>query len=380
MLSKRLKVLTIGRFYPPSHGGIERHIDQLLQGLGHTIQMDCIVFDNKQPLITPPSTLPYNLYKAPVMGILASTPLSPRLPGLVRKLYQSNHYDILHLHLPNPMAHVAAYFLPRKVKLVLSWHSDIVKQKNLLKFYWPFLRQLVKRADAIIAATPAHFSSSTQLKNIDSSRFFVVPYGINIKQLNENRHIAASHVIKAKYQSKTIIFAMGRHVYYKGFEYLIQAMPHTPNTILLLGGTGPLTPQLRSLRDTLNLQDKIKFLGRITDDELAAYYHAADIFCLPSVEPSEAFGLVQTEAMACKKPVICCELNNGVTYVNQHNNTGLVVPPRNPIALATAINTLLQNEALRLQMGENALERVTTEFSQEKMWTETLSLYEKLLS
>lgn len=376
MPSSAIKTLTIGRFYPPDHGGIERHIDALLQGLSHSIQADCIVFDNGQAS----SQHAYNVYKARTIGTIASTPLSFGLLNLINKLHKINQYDILHLHFPNPMAHAAAYFLPRDLKLVISWHSDIIRQKSLLKFYRPFLNHIVQRADAIIAATPAHFSSSQQLSTADPSRFFVIPYGIDVNHFNGAQFNHAAHTLKEKYQQRKIIFAVGRHVYYKGFEYLIRAMAHTQKCVLLLAGSGPLTPQLQTLAHSLNLNDKIQFLGRIEDDELAAYYHAADIFCMPSVEPSEAFGLVQIEAMACKKPIICCELNNGVTYVNQHNHTGLVVPPRDPESLANAINMLLQNPSLCLQMGENGYARVTAEFSQEKMWKETLTLYEKLLT
>jgi rhamnosyl/mannosyltransferase len=280
------------------------------------------------------------------------------------------------------MAHLVAYCLPKNIKLVITWHSDIVKQKKLLQFYQPFLKNIIKRADAIIAATPAHFSSSEQLiKWGNPDRFFVVPYGINADSFTSLAPGAiAINSIKEKYQPEKIIFAVGRHVYYKGYEYLIRAMKDIANTILLLGGTGPLTDQLKNLANSLHLEKRIVFLGCIPEDQLASYYHAADVFCLPSVEKSEAFGLVQLEAMACKKPVICCELHNGVTYVNQNGITGLVVPPRDPFALAQAINTLLQDEQLRLKMGANGYNRVITEFTQEKMWQETLNVYNKILA
>ncbi len=381
MLINPIKVLTIGRFYPPHHGGIERHIDDLLQGLGKSLQADCIVVDNTQAIEPTENSLSYTLYKVRAITTVASTPISPSMLYLTRKLHRKNSYHILHLHFPNPMAHLVAQCLPKNIKLVITWHSDIVKQKKLLQFYQPFLKKIIKRADAIIAATPAHFSSSKQLMQWgNQERFFVVPYGINTTALTSIAADSLSvNAIKEKYQPEKIIFAVGRHVYYKGYEYLIQAMQNISNAVLLLGGKGPLTENLKTLANSLHLQERIVFLGYIPEEQLATYYHAADIFCLPSVEKSEAFGLVQLEAMACKKPVVCCELYNGVNYVNQNNITGLVVPPRDPCALAQAINTLLQDETLRLKMGTHGYNRVITEFTQAKMWQETLMVYNKIL-
>jgi len=381
MSSSPIKVLTLGRFYPPSHGGIERHIDDLLRGIGKNIQVDCIVVSDVDVPAELTTTLPYHLYTVRPITTIASTPICPSLPYLVHKLQKENNYDIVHLHFPNPMAHLASYVLPSHVKQVITWHSDIVKQKTLLKFYQPFLKHILQRADAVVAATPKHFSSSQQLKNWGrSENFAVVPFGIDAKTFSASANQADVLAIKSKYPEKKIIFAIGRHVYYKGFEYLIRAMSGIQDAILLLGGTGPLTTELKELTHSLQLENKVIFQGRITDEQLAAYYQAADIFCMPSVEPSEAFGLVQLEAMACQKPIVCCELNNGVTFVNKHEETGLVVPPRDTQALTQALNKLLQNDELRKSLGNNGYHRAITEFSQEKMWNETLNLYRKLLN
>jgi rhamnosyl/mannosyltransferase len=300
----------------------------------------------------------------------------------VRKLHRQEHYDIAHLHFPDPMSHLAALTLPREVKLVISWHSDIVRQRNWLRLYRPLLDRIVARADAIIAATPLHFSSSTQLGAChDPARRFVVPYGIDFAPFTTPSAASAGARLKAQLGKRPIIFAIGRHVYYKGFEFLIEAMRTVvDDALLVLGGSGPLTASLKSFASSLSLQNRVLFTGRIPDDALPAYYHAADVFCLPSVEPSEAFGLVQVEAMACHKPVVSCELGNGVTYVNRHGTTGLVVPPRNPEALANAINMLLADVGLRHRMGEAGHARAMEEFTAAHMCTSTLAVYESLLA
>lgn len=375
-----MRILYFGRFFSPNFGGLERHVELLLEGLKHLIKADNLVANDKYrtEIIEKDG---YKIYKIAALGLVAGTPLCFGMPYWVRRLYKANHYDIAHLHFPDPLSHIAAYFLPRKVKIVITWHSDIVRQKRLLKFYQPLLNHIVKRADAIIAATPKHFSSSTQLNACkDSKRLFIVPFGIDMKAFERTEAIdSASKSIRQEYLGKKLIFSVGRHVYYKGFEYLIRAMTEVHQGILILAGTGPLTDSLKSLVTSLGLKDTVYFLGRLSDDLLASYYHAADVYCMPSVEPSEAFGLVQLEAMACKKPVVCCELNNGVTYVNQHGITGLVVPPRDPHALSAALNDLLADDEKRMRMGEAGYARVQSEFTLESMLEGNMQVYRSVL-
>ncbi len=152
------------------------------------------------------------------------------------------------------------------------------------------------------------------------------------------------------------------------------------DSVFVLGSTGPLSDMLKGLAAELGLEERVLFLGRIPEEILPAYYHACDVFCLPSVEPSEAFGLVQVEAMACRKPVVSCELNNGVSYVNRDGVTDLVVPPRDPSALAAAINRLLEDEPLRKKMGQAGYARAKSEFTPERMWEGMLAVYQRVMS
>ena len=373
-----IKVLHFGRFYNDKFGGLERHVSILLESIKEDVRVDNFVanegFSNK--VIRKEG---YNIYKAACLGVLNSLPICPFMPLWLRSLNAEMEYDIIHLHFPDPMSHLAAYSLPRKTKVVISWHSDIIRQQHTLKLYRPFLNHIIKRADAIIAATPKHFSSSTQLDKAYSSKFHVIPYGIDFSPFQNPDAIAAALPIRQKYGNKKIIFSVGRHVYYKGYEYLIRAMKKVEDGILLLGGSGPLTSRLQEIAYEEGVGDKVVFIGRISDNELPFYYHASDIFCLPSIEPSEAFGIVQVEAMACKKPVICCELNNGVTYVNKSGITGLVVPPKDPDSLARAINELLGDDEKRTRMGIAGYHHATTEFSISQMREKIIKLYKHIL-
>lgn len=278
----------------------------------------------------------------------------------------------------DPMAHLATASLPASVRRVITWHSDIVCQKTLLKLHRPFLDALVRSADAIILPTPAHQSSSEQLGTAtDPSRFHVVPYGFNLSRFLEPP--AGAQAIRSAHPGKLLVFALGRHVYYKGFAYLIRALPLAPQVHVLLGGKGPLSAQLAALARALGVERRLYFVGRIPEEQLPAYYHACDVYCMPSVERAEAFGIVQREAMAAARPVVCCALGNGVNYVNRDGETGLAVPPKDPPALAAALQRLHADPALRARLGEQGRRRAFGEFSLEKMRDGTLAVYRKVL-
>jgi len=373
-----MKVLHFGRFYSPYFGGLERHVELLLTSLNRTIGADNIVANDrfKNEVL---EVNGYRVYKIASLGLLAGTAVAPGMLLRARSLCKMNKYDIVHLHFPDPLSHLAAAFLPPNVKVVISWHSDVVRQENLLTLYKPFLDRLVRRADAIIAATPLHFSTSTQLSAcLSKDRLHVIPYGIDIDRFALTREVfEATAVIRKRYEGKKLVFSVARHVYYKGYEYLLQAMKSV-DALLLLGGTGPLHEDLKRQAEELQLAGKVVFLGRVPDNDLPAYYHAAEVSCMPSVERSEAFGIVQVEAMACRKPIVCCELNNGVTYVNQPGVTGLAVPPREPLALAAALNELLCDERKRTAMGEAGYARVCQEFTIDRMCRDTLGVYRQV--
>ncbi|MEN9983927.1 MAG: hypothetical protein RI918_1896, partial [Pseudomonadota bacterium] len=166
------------------------------------------------------------------------------------RMHRQQPFDVVHLHFPNPLAHLASFLLPANIKRVITWHSDIIRQKRLLAMYLPFLRRIALRADALIAATPAHFTSSTQIpSSLPITKRHVIPYGRDFSDLTlttTTAELCASIKTKAKLVSTSghIIFALGRHVYYKGFDVLLDAMQHI-DAQLILGGDGPLKAELQ---------------------------------------------------------------------------------------------------------------------------------------
>lgn len=371
-----LRVLTFGRFADDNFGGLERYVFELARSLRGTARfVNIVAARGAAPDVEVPGD---TVYARPAFE-LGGTPVCPGMPWHARRLHARAPFDIAHLQFPaDPMAHLSSAVLPDGVKRVITWHSDIVRQKSLLKLYRPFLDRLVRTADAIILPTPAHRTSSEQLGAVrDASKFHVVHYGFDLSRFAGQP--AAAQAMPAAPAGKLVVFALGRHVYYKGFEYLIRALPLAPDVHLLLGGRGPLTAALVELAASLGVKERVEFVGRIPEEQLPAYYHACDVYCMPSVERAEAFGIVQLEAMAAARPVVCCALGNGVNYVNRDGETGLAVPPKDPPALAAALEQLHADPALRARLGEQGRRRALAEFSLEKMRQGTLAVYRKVL-
>jgi rhamnosyl/mannosyltransferase len=371
-----IRVLTFGRYADADFGGLERYVLELARGLRNDVHFTNIVA--ARGAAPDLEVVGDTLYARP-MGSIAGVPVCPTMPFHAHRLHRRNRFDIVHLQFPcDPAAHIATVTLPRSVRRVITWHSDVVRQKRLLRLYRPFLERLLDSADAIILPSPVHQTASEHLSGIeDRGRFHVVPFGFDLSHYD--RRPEAADAVRKRHEGRFLIFALGRHVYYKGYEYLIRALSDLPQVDLVLGGRGPLTDSLGRLAEGLGVRNRVEFTGRIPEADLPAYYHACDVFCLPSVEQSEAFGITQLEAMACGKPVVCCDLGNAVSWVNQHGVTGLVVPPADSAALAAAISQLRSDAGLRQRLGEQGKRRAG-EFTLEAMARSTLSVYEAVLA
>jgi len=371
-----LKVVQIYKdYYPPVKGGIEGHIHLLARGLqarGHEVRV--LVSNTRRRTETEtPHGIP--VVKTPEFGRVASAPINPTFHAWMRKLCRDA--DILHFHLPNPtavLAFLATPGLPGRV--VATYHSDIVRQKLLGKGFAPFLHRFLKRCDAIIATSPPYIESSPVLPRY-REKCTVVPLGVDLDRFRSPQGWGERRrALRARHGDAVVLF-VGRFRYYKGLEVLIEAM-HGVEARLLLVGAGPLDRKLRERAAREGLGDKVHFLGELPDEEVNDLLHLCDVFVLPSVLRSEAFGIAQLEAMACAKPVICCELGTGTSFVNEHGRTGLVVPPGNARSLARGIRTLLEAPDMRAACGAAGRRRVEALFSRDRMVQDTLELYRRL--
>ncbi len=365
-----IRVLHVYKDYWPVVGGIENHV-KLLAERQAALGLDVTVLVTSRTRRTEEVRLNgVRLIRAARIATVASTPISPMLFAWIRRLRP----DIVHLQFPYPVGEVANLLLGRATRTVISYQSDVVRQRGWLRLYRPLLWRVLQDADCLIASTPNYADSSPYLSRL-RHKVEVIPLGIDPTPFLQESPAAGE--IRAQYGGPLLLF-VGRLRYYKGLDWLIRAMPRIPATLLVVG-TGPMEAAWRQLAAQMGVGERVVFVGDAPDEALPAYYQACDVFVLPASERSEAYGLVQLEAMASARPVICTELGTGTSYVNRHGETGLVVPPRDADALADACNRLLADADLRREMGERGRARVLAEFTAEQMVARIVALYERLL-
>ncbi|MBC8162099.1 MAG: glycosyltransferase [Roseiflexaceae bacterium] len=352
-----MHILQIYKDYYPVLGGIENHIRDLSMALaqrGHRVTVLVTSLDRKTQVEHPHPGV--SVLKVARLLHAASTPISPAMLAYARALRP----ELVHLHFPFPPGDLVAQAVPGRPPLVVTYHSDIVRQRGLLRLYRPLQAYTLRRATRIIATSPAYVASSEVLRQY-AAKCAIVPLGIDIA-----RFTAAPRRPTPDTKSPPTILFVGRLRYYKGLHVLLDAMPQIAAR-LLIAGTGPEQERLLAQAAQLGLSSRVEFLGDVADAELPALYRRADVFVLPAQLRAEALGLSQIEAMASGVPCVCTELGTGTSYANQHGVTGLVVPPGDTGALAAAINLLLADPALRLRYGTAARERATALFSRDRM-------------
>ena len=362
-----LTVLHIGKYYPPARGGMESHLEVLSNELKDLVNLKLIVANENRRTVRESS----DDLSVTRVGEIFKLQSAPICPALIRELRKAKA-DIVHLHWPNPMAVVAYLLSGLKSKLVFTYHSDVVRQRKLAVAFQPILRRALDQASAIIATSPNYIETSDVLSAY-RSKCRVIPFGVPTDYFE---HCDSAKVKQIREQhGPQIVLAVGRMVYYKGFEHLVRAMALTKGRLIIIG-QGPQREFLNGLAVELNIRDRIVFLNEVED--IRPYYHAADIFVLPSVMRSEAFGIVQLEAMTCGKPVINTQLDSSVNFVSPNGVSGLTVPPADHLALGNAINYLMERPYLRDKLGIGGRHRVALDFTVKGMVQQTLDLYEEV--
>lgn len=366
-----MRVVHVYKDFYPVPGGIEGHIRDLAARL-HRLGVDVSVLVTSLDGVTRRETLfGVPVTRAARLAHVASTPISL---ALFRELWRTPA-EIYHLHFPYPPGELA-YLLRPRGRLVITYHSDIVRQRTLLRVYQPLLTRLLRQADAILVTSPQYLASSPFLRQV-APKCRLVPLGIDLERFD---WVGPGQVEawRAKLGTPLVLF-VGRFRYYKGLDYLVKAVSLIPGVRLGLVGSGPEGPRLRRLVAKHGLEARVSFVGDVTDEELPAIYRAADVYVLPASERSEAFGISLLEAMAAGLPVVSTELGTGTSYVNRHGETGLVVPPRDPEALAAAVTELLADPDRRQAMGAAGRRRVEAEFTLDRLVNDVLRVYGEVL-
>lgn len=359
-------------YYPDTTGGIEQVMFQLSQGC-RSLGVD------GQVLTLSPNPVPERIQVADheVVRVkenfnLASTGFS--LTVFKRFKDMAAEADLVHFHFPWPMMDLVHFATRHGRPTVLSYHSDIIKQRTLLKFYAPLMNRMLGSMDRILVASPNYQRSSETLKPF-ADKTVVVPYG-----LDEAAYPQVSAQCQARWQAqlpeKFFLF-VGVLRYYKGLHTLLDALEGADYPVLLLGG-GPQEQELRAQAERLGLRN-LRFLGRLDDEDKACLLQRCHAQVFPSHLRSEAFGISLLEAAMYGKPMISCEIGTGTTFVNIDGETGLAVPPENPPALREAMRRLWDEPGLAARFGAQARARFEKVFTAERMCAATVQVYKELL-
>ena len=369
-----MKVIHVFKdYYPPTTGGIEQHMQVLCAGLARHIDVTVLV-PSRARRRSEEQLDRVQVIRVPELGRYFSAPLCPSMPAELRRLSP----DVVHLHFPNPTGDLAYLLSGCRAPVVMTYHVDVIRRSRLFRLYRPVFSLLAPHIRRVIATSPQYLDSSAFLAPY-RDRSTVIPFGVDLDdfalRVGEVDQVQA---LRQRHGERIILF-LGVLRYYKGLDVLVRAMARVPGR-LLIAGQGPQRASLEALTRELGLTDRISFLGEVSDSERRLLLHACDVFALPSIDRSEAFGIAQLEAMACGKPVVSSDLPTGVRLVNQDGVTGRLIRPGDPDALAGVLNQLLEDDALRAGLGKAARLRVEQEFTAERMITRTLDLYDEVLA
>ena len=359
----RKKVLHISKYYPPYKGGIEDICKSIVEGL---TEYDNKVFcynDDLEDSYTNQNGI--EIRRISTYFTLFSQPIAPFYKSKLKDVLDKFQPDLIHLHLPNPYAaYVVERLKPQATKLIIHWHSDIVSQKYIYPLFASIEKRILDLADCIFVTSPNYLENSKPLESY-KNKCAIVPNGIYESKIDYIENSTTLKNIEELSQGKKIVFFMGRHVAYKGIEYLLEAEKHIKSDcVIFIAGNGPLSEELKSK----NKSPRIHFLGEIADSEIGCYMRSSKVFAFPSITKNEAFGVVLAEAMYSYLPAITFTIEgSGVNWVNLHNITGIEVPNKDYKAFAKAIDQLLSNEDLRLAMAQNAHQRIKENFTTKRI-------------
>jgi rhamnosyl/mannosyltransferase len=369
-----LKVLHFYKtYYPDSFGGIEQVIFQLSEaGVCHQIESTTLSLSTRGDIDNERVGL-HTAYYAATNFEVASTPFSVSAISKFKAL--AAQADIIHYHFPYPFMDLVHFIADVKKPTVVSYHSDIVKQKLALKMYTPLMNKFLSSVDCIVAASPNYVETSPVLQKY-LPKVKVIPYGLDKKSYPVADE---AHLERWRQQVGDRFFLfVGAFRYYKGLHILLEAIQNTDFPLVIIGA-GPIEAELKQQAQDLGLKN-IHFLGALPDEDKAALLELCYSVVFPSHLRSEAFGITLLEGAMYGKPLISSEIGTGTTYINIDQETGLVVPPSDPQALRTALATLWQDPELAQRYGENAAKRFQALFTSERMAESYIELYQQLIN
>lgn len=388
-----LRVVHLGKLYPPASGGMEAHVATLARAqarLGAEVEVVCFNHLDAQGrdvtdrtlALTPTVSERDGAVRVVRLGRVAKVArmdLAPRLLPELWRLRRSG-VDVLHVHAPNPAALAALASVPRFATVVVTHHSDVVRQRLLGAALRPLELWTYARASMVLTTSERYAQGSAVLRKVPE-KVRPLPLGIELAPFLAPSATALAHEKRLREESagEPLWLTVGRLVYYKGLEVALEALRDVPGRLLAIG-TGPARAGLERRARALGVAGRVTWAGHVDMDALVGAYRAATALWFPSVARSEGFGLAQVEAMASGCPVINTDVpHSGVAWVSPHEQTGLTVPVGDARALAVAARRLLDEPELRARLARAAVERASAEFDAEVMAERSLALYRSAL-
>ncbi len=382
------RVLHIGKFYPPFAGGIETFLRDLMRAQQRRGDVPGAIVHHTQSwqACRREEMEGVNVWRISTLGKALFTPISPSFAWRLGQTIREFRPDVLHLHVPNVSAFWALTSrCARRLPWVVQWQSDVIASSYnrrlaaAYRIYRVAEQRLLARADAVIVSSPPYLESSQPLAPW-RHKCRVIPLGLDRRRLPDPTVEMLQWPNLTWKTQRSRVLALGRLSYYKGFDLLLHAIAAAPEVQLCLVGEGQQEEMLRSMIAVLNLADRVQMLGHIADAQAQALLATCDVLCLPSIERTEAFGLVLLEAMRYGRAVIASDIpGSGPGWIVRHGETGLLVPPGDVRQLAVALTRLSNAPELRRALGESGAARFEADFSIERVAEQTAALYDSLL-
>ena len=376
-----MRIVHLGKYYPPAVGGIETHTRTLARGLaarGHAVTVVAVGHDTGPAGVTRERDGPVAVVRVGRRASVAKFDVAPGLTATLRRLL-ADPPDVWHLHAPNVTMTLAVLALPRLRPLVITHHADIDRHHALRHLVRPFESRLYRRADLLLATSPPAADGSPRLAGC-RAKVEVLPLGLDLRPFTDPSPGAVACANRHRHNDPGPRWlTVGRLVPYKALDVALRALRRVPGTLLVVG-TGPMGAAWRALAATLGVADRVAWCGRVSPDELAGAYLAATAHWFPSNAPAEGFGLVQVEAMASGCPTVNAAVpRSGIGWVCRDGVSGLTVPVNDPAAFAAAAHRLLSEPGLRDRLSADGRREACERFTAAVMAERCETLYRRVV-
>jgi glycosyltransferase involved in cell wall biosynthesis len=365
-----MKILHVGKYYPPHMGGTEIYNQQLVRAQSTSCDVTVVVANDIRRTVYEEMDNA-KLIRLSSLGVIKSMPVTVGLPRILR----THPADIVHMHMPHPAASLSYLVSGHRGKLILTHHADTVGRKLLRKLTDPLTYETMRRASRIIVTSQRYLETSEELVDF-RHKCTTIPLGVDASVFSED-HAEEVRSFQTSFGSRLLV-CLGRLVPFKGFQYAIESMQYVDASLLIVG-EGPMLEELKNLAMAHGVDSKVHFLGPLPNERIPGLLKSAKVVLFPSVRRTESFGYVQLEAMASGVPVINTSIDSGSASISLHGITGFTVPPHDSAALASRISELLEDDSLRQRFGAAGVQRVRENFTLESMAKQTMTVYQHAL-